>query len=71
MVCMWRRARGFRRGFTNHCDSADIIDDMVFGAAPGIPLFVLRGGGVMRLLPHLLGFVGEERVGGRDFGPGS
>jgi hypothetical protein len=35
---MWRRARGFRRGFTNHCDSADIIDDMVVGGAGDPPL---------------------------------
>jgi hypothetical protein len=67
MACMWRRASGLRRGFTNHCDSADIIDDMVAGGA-GVLLFVLLRGGLW-LLPRLLAFVGDDGGGVRDFGP--
>lgn len=28
---LWRRASGLRRGFTNHCENADSIDDIVGG----------------------------------------
>jgi hypothetical protein len=30
---MWMRASGLRRGFTNHCENADSIDDIVGGGA--------------------------------------